>query len=107
MRINILFADERMNLDSALISGRQMDGSPTSCYIGSIDLDEIHSALYYSHRAIIHLLTDKFDVPFEEVDNFLLSALAEALTKEYNNKLKGESDMDVRASMKFGKKNQN
>ena len=107
MEINIFFADERMKLDNALIAGRLEDGSPTSCYIGSIDPDEIHSCLYYSQRAIIRLLTDQFKVPLEEVDSFLLSALAEALTKEYNNSIKGENDMDIRASMKFRKKNQN
>ena len=107
MKIKISYADERLELRNALISGRQVDGSPTSCFIGSIDLDEIHSSLYYSQRAIIRLLTEQFDVPLEEVDSFLLSALAEALTKEYNNRARGESDMDARASFKIRRKNQN
>jgi hypothetical protein len=101
MKIKVVFADEIMTLENALISGKLTDGSPTSCYIGSIDPDEIHNYLYYAHRAIIRLLVDQFDVPFDEVDNFLLSALAEALTKEYNNRAKGESDMHVRASFKI------
>jgi hypothetical protein len=106
MRINILFADEHMTMENALIAGRLADGSPTSCYIGSIHPDEIHSALYYAQRAIIRLMVDQFEVPLDDVDKFLLSALSEALTKEYNNRAKGESDMEVRASVKF-KKNQN
>jgi hypothetical protein len=106
MRINILFADEHMTMDNALIAGRLADGSPTSCYIGSISPDEIHSCLYYAQRAIIRLMVDQFEVPLDDVDSFLLSALSEALTKEYNNRAKGESDMEVRASVKF-KKSQN
>jgi hypothetical protein len=106
LKIRIQFADEIMILENALISGRQMDGSPTSCYIGTIDPDEIHSYLHYANRAVIRLLVDQFGIPLEEVDSFLLSALAEALTKEYNNHISGESDMDVRASMKFNRKSQ-
>lgn len=106
MKIKVQFADEIMILENALISGRQTDGSPTSCYIGSMDPDEIHSYLYFANRAVIRLLVDQFDLPLEEADSFLLSALAEALTKEYNNHVSGESDMDVRASMKFKRNSQ-
>jgi hypothetical protein len=106
LKIKIQFADEIMFLENALLSGRQMDGSPTSCYIGTMDPDEIHSYLYFANRAVIKLLVDQFNLPLEEAENFLISALGEALTKEYNNHFTGESDMDVKASLKFKRKSQ-
>jgi hypothetical protein len=108
MTIKIQFNNESFEMKNALIAGRNDDyfGSPTSCYIGSLNPDEIHSALYFTHRAVIRLLCDQFNVPLDEVDDFLLSALSEALTKEYNNRIKGEDDMDVRKTVKYNKKNQ-
>jgi hypothetical protein len=103
MKIKITFANEVMDLENALISGRLEDGSPTSCYIGVMDLDELHSYLYFTHRAVIKLLVNQLGVPFGEVDSFLVSALSEAVVKEYNEKARGESDMDVKASMMFRK----
>lgn len=105
MKIKVTFANEVMEMENALIAGRLTDGSPTSCYMGSIDPDEIHSYLYFTHRAVIRLLVDQMGVPFEKVDDYLVSALSEAMVKEYNNRVRGESDMNVRASMMF-KKNQ-
>jgi hypothetical protein len=103
--INVVFADEHFKLSSALISGKIDDnyGTPTSCYAGSLNPEEVHSALFYAHRAVIRILIDEFNVPLENVDDFLLSALSEALTKEYNNHARGETDMDIKKSIKFNK----
>lgn len=101
MNIKVTFADEKMEFRNAIMSGRTADGNPTACYVGKIDPDEIHTSLFYAHRAVIRLLVDHFGVPFEEVDSFLISALVEALTKEFNNRANDEEDMEVLKSMKF------
>lgn len=108
MSVKVEFAGEKMEFRSALFAGRLDDlvGSPTSCYVGSIDPDEIHTALYYMNRAVIKLLTGQFDVPFSDVDSFLLSAMSEALVKEHNIKATGRDDLEERTTVKF-KKNQN
>lgn len=104
--IKIEFETEKMRLDTMLVGGRDISGRPTSCYIGSLTPEDIHNCLFYANRAIIKLFTEKFDVPFEETEKFIMSALTEALTKEYNDKLKGYSDLEARTEMKF-KKSQN
>lgn len=97
--IKIIFADESFTLKSALISGKHNDFHPTSIYCGELDFDEIHSALYYANRAVIKLLTEHFGVPFDNVDDFLLSALSEAMTKEWNVMNSGDSDTEVRKTI--------
>jgi hypothetical protein len=106
--VTVTMGDETMELSCALVSGRMNDvyGMPTSCYAGNLDPDDIHTALYYANRTVIRMLTEEFHVPIEKVDEFLLSALSEALVKEHNNRAKGTDDMDIRKTLKF-KKNQN
>src|SRR6476620_12615011 len=101
--IKIEIAGESVELKSALIAGRTNDfyASPLSCYAGALDPDELHSALYFAHRAIIRILCDELNVPLDKIDGFLLSALTEALTKEYNNRATGESDLNVSKKVKF------
>jgi hypothetical protein len=100
--LTVTFDNEKFNLSSALIGGKIDDfvGNPTSLYCGHLDFDEIHSALYYSNRAVIKILVEQLGVPFSEVDDFLLSALSEAMTKEWNNLNSGESDTESRKIIK-------
>ena len=101
--IKIEFETEKMNLDTMLVGGRDVSGRPTSCFIGSLHPEDIHNCLFYANRAIIKLFTEKFHVPFEEAEKFIMSALTEALTKEYNDKITGYSDLEARTEMKFRK----
>ena len=104
--IKVLFEGERMDLDIMLIGGRDITGRPTSAYIGPLNPDDIHNCLYYANRAIVKLFVEKFHIPFNEVDSFMISALTEALTKEYNDQNSGHSDLESRTSLRFNK-NQN
>lgn len=96
--IRVIAGDETMTLKGALISGDLDDGigSPTSMYIGMMDLDDIHRALYYANRTVLNILVDEFNIPFEKTDDFLVSAMSEALVKEYNNRALGRTDLDYR-----------
>lgn len=96
--MRLIIADEMMTFDNALVSGKlnDPDQTPSSLYNGELDLQEIHSALYYANRTVIKLLVEELDVSFEHVDDFLLSAVSEAITKEYNALNKDDSDLDVR-----------
>lgn len=107
--IKVSYTSESFEMESALISGRTNDfiGVPTAVYCGSLDLDEIHSALFYANRAVIMLLRDEFEVSTEECDKFVLSALTEALTKEWNVGRDGNTDVEVRRIVKHHNKNQN
>lgn len=106
--MKVTFSGEIIELTSALLSGKVNDrhGTPTSIYGGPLELDEIHSALYYANRTVIRLLTEEFSVALDNVDEFLVSALTEALTKEWNERNSGDSTVDVKKIIKF-RKNQN
>jgi hypothetical protein len=108
-KLRIQFADENFELRGALISGKDSGifGQPISLYCGPLDLDEIHSALYYANRAVVRMLTEEFGVEFDQVDSFLLSAVAECMTKELNVRANGQEDLDVRKSVKYRGNNQN
>jgi hypothetical protein len=100
--IKVEFDTEKLIMKSAIVSGlSEHDSRPISCYAGKLNPDEIHSALYYANRTVIRLLVEEFNVPLDMVDDFLLSALSEALTREYNNRNKGVDDMDIRKSVKY------
>jgi hypothetical protein len=101
--IKVQYETERMNLDIMLVGGRDVTGHPTSAYIGPLNPDDIHNCLYYANRAIIKLFVNHFHVPFDDVDNFMISALSEAMTKEYNDHRAGRSDLEARTSIKFNK----
>ena len=55
--MKVTFSGEIIELTSALLSGKVNDrhGTPTSIYGGPLELDEIHSALYYANRTVIRL----------------------------------------------------
>jgi hypothetical protein len=101
--VKIQFEDERMNLDIMLVGGRDISGHPISAYIGPLNPDDIHTCLYFANRAIIKLFVEKFQIPFDDVDSFMISALTEALTKEFNESRLGYSDIQTRTSIKFNK----
>lgn len=100
--IKITLSTETIELENALIGGRVDDisDSPIALYCGSLDLDEIHTCLFYINRSVSKLLTDEFGFPIEHAEQFLLSALSEAITQEYNVKISGVSDMDVQKVVK-------
>ena len=105
----IIAGNESYILKSAIISGKLDNflNSPISMYGGAVDLNEVHNALYYANRTVVRLLVDEFKIPLEKVDDFLVSALSEALIKEYNNAVSGDSDMDYKSRVHYSKDNQN
>lgn len=103
------FTGEIFRMRSALISGVMNDDldTPTSLYSGTLDLEEVHTALFYANRAVIKILMDEFGIPLDCSEEFLLSAVSEAVTEEYNARSKGNLDVDVRKVFRENKKNQN
>ena len=101
--LRVTFSDETVLMHSALISGK-MDNfldSYTSVYCGPLDLEEIHTALFFMNRAVIKLLVSEFGIWLDSVDDFLLSAMTEALTKEYNVNVSGDSDVEFQKKIRF------
>lgn len=99
-KILVDFSGEIIEMENALIAGRLSENihpksPPISLYGGGLNLSELHSALFYAHRTAIRLLVEELDVELEEVDTFLLSALTEAVTMEWNARAKGVDDLDV------------
>lgn len=94
------FSGEEQFFESALIGGMRVDGMASAMYVGKMDLEDVHANLFGSCRAIINMLTGEFNIPFDEVDSFILSAVSEALTLEYNNRMSGKSDLQVHKVVK-------
>lgn len=86
---------DELEMKSALISGRSSDSveSPMSLYCGILDLEEIHTALFYAHRAVLKILSEEFSIPMSEAESFIISAATEAIIKEYNVQNGGETDI--------------
>jgi hypothetical protein len=108
--ITVSFLGEKVELESALVSGYSADTarSPFSVYAGPLDLDCIHTALFFANRTVIKLLVDEFDIPLDHnLDEFLISATAEAITKEYNERRNGQSSVEIQKIVKQFRKNQN
>lgn len=103
------FTGEIFRMKSALISGVMNDGtiSPMSLYSGTLDLEEVHNALFYANRAVIKILMDEFGIPLDCAEEFLGSAVSEAVTEEYNARSQGNMDVDVRKVFRENRKNQN
>lgn len=103
--IRVRCADELIELESALIAGKEADGrSTTAMYMGRLDLDELHNALFYVNTGVIKILTEQLDIPLDACDDFLLSALSEALTRQYNVKHGHAPDVNVSKVIKYRKK---
>jgi hypothetical protein len=103
MHIKVEYEDEKFEMKSGLFAGRLNDaeGSPTACYIGRIEPEDIHNALYYIHRSVIKIMVDQFDVPLSVVDDFLISALSRAVTQERAIRILGKSDLSSEKTVKF------
>lgn len=80
----VYIAGERFDFDTVLCAGITEDDAPVSFYTGPADLDEIHNILYYTNRTVIRTLIKEFDIPLDDMDDFFLSAISEAFTKEWN-----------------------
>lgn len=106
--ITVRYSGEYIELKTALIGGKvdDFDEDITGIYGGPLDLDEIHTTLYSAVRAVVTLLTQEFKIPLEQVDNFIFSAVNEALVKEWNNKDGNDSDMAIKKIVKRYRKNQ-
>jgi hypothetical protein len=100
--IEIHFQGEKIIMDNALIAGKESSQLHyTAMYGGSLDLDELHNLLFYAQSTVIKILTGQFDIPFEHVDDFLLSAMSEAITKEWNVMQGKARDVDIERVSKY------
>lgn len=104
------FTGETFEMRSALISGiapNQGHFMPLSLYSGALDLEELHDAIFYANRAMLKVLMDEFGIPLSNSEEFLLSAVTEAVTAEYNARASGKSDVDIKKVVRHTRKSQN
>jgi hypothetical protein len=102
--IQVKCGDELVELENALIAGKESDGlSTTALYMGRLDLDELHNALFYANTGVLKILTEQFEIPLENCDDFLLSALSEAFTRELNVQHGHAPDVNVSKVIKYRK----
>jgi len=100
--IQVRCENELIELENALIAGKEADGrSTTAMYMGRLNLDELHNALFYANTGVIKILTEQLDIPLDNCDDFLLSALSEALTREYNVKHGHAPDVNISKVIKY------
>ena len=78
------FDNEIIRMESALIAGKEPDRNNTSMYIGSLNLDEFTKHLFLINSGILKILTKELDIDLDDCDDFLLSAVTEALVYEWN-----------------------
>lgn len=102
--IRIHFQDEYMQLENALVAGKELDGrTNTTMYMGPLDLDELHNALFYINTGVLKILSEQLEIPLENCDDFLLSAVSEALTKEWNVQNGNAPDVKISKMIKYRK----
>ena len=103
------FTGEEIEMHCALVSGVVTDDkeSPMSLYSGTLDLEQIHSVVFYANRAVIKILVDEFGIPLENAEEFLISAVTESVTEEFNARVSGNPDVDIRKVIRAVRKNQN
>ena len=82
--IHVRFDDETLSLESALIAGKEPDNNNISMYVGPLSLDDLHQNLFLINSGIIKILTKELGVSLDNCDDFLLSAVTEALVYEWN-----------------------
>lgn len=100
--IRVTCQDEIIELENALIAGKEADDlSSTAMYMGRLNLDELHNALFYANTGVIKILTEQLDIPLDACDDFLLSALSEALTREYNVQHGHAPDVNISKVIKY------
>jgi hypothetical protein len=102
--IRVMCQNEVVELENALIAGKDADGrSTTALYMGRLDLDELHNALFYANTGVIKILTEQLEIPLDNCDDFLLSALSEALTREWNVQHENAPDVNFSKVIKYRK----
>ena len=84
--IEIRFKNEIVRMESALIAGQETRENSTSMYVGPLSLDEIHKALFLVNTGVLKVLTQELDIDLDDCDDFLLSAMSEAITYEWNTR---------------------
>jgi hypothetical protein len=83
-QVEVKFSDETTKLESALIAGKESNGGSISMYVGPLDLDELHHNLFLVNTGVIKILTRELGVKLDDCDDFLISAITEALVYEWN-----------------------
>jgi hypothetical protein len=102
--VEIRFENETVtNMESALITGKELGKgrSSTSMYIGPLHPDDLHDALFLANTGVIKILTEEMGVDLDDCDDFLLSAMSEALTYEWNVKRGRASDNNFSKVIKY------
>ena len=84
-QIHVRFDNETLRLESALIAGKEPDSNNISMYVGPLSLDDLHQNLFLINSGIIKILTKELGVNLDNCDDFLLSAVTEALVYEWEN----------------------
>lgn len=83
-QIHVRFDNETLRLESALIAGKEPDSNNISMYVGPLSLDDLHQNLFLINSGVIKILTKELGVNLDNCDDFLLSAVTEALVYEWN-----------------------
>lgn len=99
--VEINFQTESFRMENALIAGQEIDGKYTAMYIGQLDLDDLHNALFYVNMSVLKILTKQLGIDLNDCDDFLLSAISEALTKEWNVQNGHAPDVKVEKVVKY------
>lgn len=99
--VEIRFKDEIIRMESALIAGQESEQNSTSMYIGPLNLDEIHKALFLVNTGVLKVLTRELGIDLDDCDDFLLSAMSEALTYEWNVQRGKASKTDAPRIVKY------
>jgi hypothetical protein len=103
--VQVKFENELINLESALIVGKEVGGTKnTAMYVGSLDFDDIHSVLFYVNTSVLKILTGQMGIDLDDCDDFLLSAMSEAITKEWNVQNGHAQDVEMQKVVKFRRK---
>lgn len=82
--VEVKFDNETLSLESVLIAGKEPDNANVSMYVGPLDLDILHHNLFLINSGVIKILTKELGVNLDNCDEFLLSAITEALVYEWN-----------------------
>jgi hypothetical protein len=82
--VEVTFDNEVLKLESSLVAGKELDGANISMYVGPLDLDILHHNLFLVNSGVLKILTKELGVSLDNCDEFLLSALTEALVYEWN-----------------------
>ena len=99
--VEIRFKNEVVRMESALIAGKETGEDCTSMYVGPLNLDEIHKALFLVNTGVLKVLTRELGINLDDCDDFLLSAMSEALTYEWNVQRGKASNTDVPRIVKY------